>query len=59
MTGNNTLHIVYIFTGAFYRLSRVQDMRLKFNVKVVMPDFKVIIICLIYLSSETKLYKNM
>lgn len=55
MTGNNRLHIVYIFTCAFYRLSRVRDTRLKFNVKVVILDFKVIIICLIYLSSETKL----
>lgn len=59
MTGNNRLHIVYIFTCAFYRLSRVQDTRLKFNVKVVILDFKVIIICLIYLSSETKLCKTM
>lgn len=59
MTGNNRLHIVYIFTCAFYRLSWVQHMRLKFNVKVVIPDFKVIIICLIYLSSETKLCKTM
>jgi len=29
MTGSNRLRIVYIFTCAFYRLSRVQDMRLK------------------------------
>lgn len=37
----------------------VQEVRLEFNLEVFIHDFKVMIICLIYLSSETQLYKAM
>lgn len=57
--GNNRLHNVYILTSAFYRLTTVQDMRLEFNREVAIHGFKVIIISLIYLSSETQLCKAM
>lgn len=55
MMGNSGLHIVCILTSAFYRLMTVQDNRLEFNLEVVIHDFEVIIICFIYLSSETQL----
>lgn len=57
MMGNDRLHIVYILISASYRLITVQDMRLEFYLEVVNHVFKVIIICLIYLSSETQLCK--
>lgn len=57
MMGNNRLHIVYILISASYRLITVQDMRLEFYLEVVNHVFKVIIICLIYLSGETQLCK--
>lgn len=59
MTWNNRLHIVYILSSTFFRLMTVEDMRLEFNLEVVIHNFKVIIICLIYLSSETQLCKTM
>lgn len=59
MMRNNRLHIVYIITSAFYRLMTVQDIRLEFNPQDVVRDFKVIIICLMYLRSETQLCKAM
>lgn len=57
MTGNNRLYVAYSHVP-FIDWAEFRNMRLKFNVKVVIPDFKITIICLVYLSSEMKLYKT-